>query len=194
MRYLLTLGSNLGDKLENLEFAIARLPEVLEQSSIFISSPVDMEPIAQDFANMAVCVRYDDLPHKLLRLIHEIEDAAGRLRPYRNAPRTLDIDIIYAQDIVVESLDLKIPHPRASERLFVLAPIAEIDQTIASKLAGFEFSLEDCLAGNYASQFIGQSLRRYIELGPRDDLGRIIASQGVLERIENDSRTHDVSD
>ena len=166
MRYLLILGSNLGDKLEKLEFAVARFPEVLEESSIFISSPVEMEPIAQDFANMAVCIRYDDKPHKLLRLIHEIEDAAGRLRPYRNAPRTLDIDIIYAQGVVVESMDLKIPHPRASERLFVLAPIAEIDPTLATELAGFEFSLEDCLAGNYASRFFGQSLRRYIGPSP----------------------------
>ncbi len=159
--YFLGLGSNLGDRAEMLSFGVARLPGVLRSSSIYISSPLEMEASADDFLNLVVEVEFAGDPYQLLRIVQSIENEAGRLRPYRNAPRSLDIDLIYSAGVEIESPDLVLPHPRARRRLFVLVPLAELDPGAASTLAGFDFSLHDFRAGRYAKIYPGQYLKRY---------------------------------
>ena len=160
-RYFLGLGSNLGDRVATLEIAVANLPGMLRASSLYLSSPVDMESSAYDFLNLVVELEFAGEPLELLALAQALEDQAGRLRPYRNAPRTLDIDLVYGAGIAVNSESLVLPHPRAAQRLFVLVPVAELDVAIAGELAGFDFSLERFWAGEYEPSFPGQRLEKY---------------------------------
>lgn len=160
-RYFVGLGSNLGDRVATLEIAVANLPGVLRASSLYLSSPVEMESSADDFLNLAVELEFAGEPAELLGLAHDLEGQAGRLRPYRNAPRTLDIDLIYGAGVALDTESLVLPHPRAAQRLFVLVPVAELDGSTASELAGFDFSLERFWAGAYDSIFEGQRLEKY---------------------------------
>ena len=79
-----------------------------------------------DFVNAVVAVASTLSAVDLLRALHQIEDCAGRQRPYLNAPRTLDLDLLLFGDLVVQSNALVLPHPRMGQRAFVLRPLAEI--------------------------------------------------------------------
>jgi len=135
----LGLGSNLGDKLENLRAALRLLAGAADltegQAGIFpkiraISSLYRTEPVGyreQDwFLNAAAHVATGLSPHELLARLLVIEQELGRVRTIRNGPRTIDLDILLWDDLVLGDSDLIIPHPRLHERLFVLAPLAEI--------------------------------------------------------------------
>ena len=123
------LGTNLGDLGENLHAGLeglrrsALVPEAV--SSVWETEPVDT-PFPQWFWNMVVLVRSDRPPRELLELLLEIERARGRHRSVRNAPRTLDLDLLMAGGLTVEEERLRLPHPRMWERRFVLEPLAEI--------------------------------------------------------------------
>ena len=123
------LGANLGDSratvLQALN-AIADLDGVAltRRSSLYGSAPVDAG--GDDYVNAVVEVQTRLKPHALLAHLHTIEDAAGRHRPFRNAPRTLDLDILLYDRLVLKDADLVIPHPRMWLRAFVLRPLAEI--------------------------------------------------------------------
>ena len=122
------LGSNLGERLVNLEQGIQRLgsfSSVEKISSCYETAPVGYldQP---DFLNMVAALTTELPPHELLRQMKLIEDQMGRKASFRNAPRPIDIDILLYDDIVLESPDLVIPHPRMAERAFVLVPLAEI--------------------------------------------------------------------
>lgn len=123
------LGANLGDAMVTLRTAlidIAALPgvEIVAQSSWYRSAPVDAQ--GPDFLNAVAAMRTTLSPHELLAGLQAIEHRYGRERPYRNAPRTLDLDLLLHGDAVLHSPELTLPHPRAHERAFVLAPLAEI--------------------------------------------------------------------
>ena len=123
------LGANLGDApaaLRSAVQAIAALPgtQVLRCSSLYRSAPVDAA--GPDFFNAVVAVRTTLAPEELLAALQAIEEAAGRERPYRNAPRTLDLDILLIDDLAIRTPTLAVPHPRLRERAFVLRPLAEI--------------------------------------------------------------------
>ena len=131
----LSVGSNLGDKLNNCREGIAaltRLPGIrlVDQSRIYRTEPVDY--LNQDwFINYVVKLETDLNPPALLKHIKSIERAAGRKQDtIRFGPRILDLDILLFNDVVQNDLELIIPHPRMHKRRFVLKPICDIDPEI----------------------------------------------------------------
>ncbi len=123
------LGANLGERdaaLRQAVQAIAALPgtQVLRVSSLYRSAPVDAG--GPDYLNAVaeIATRHD--AHALLAALQAIEHGAGRERPYRNAPRTLDLDILLYGEQCITTLALTVPHPRMHERAFVLQPLAEL--------------------------------------------------------------------
>ncbi|MDM0052094.1 2-amino-4-hydroxy-6-hydroxymethyldihydropteridine diphosphokinase [Variovorax sp. J22R115] len=134
------IGANLGDARETVERAIADLASlpktrVTARSSLYRTAPVDAT--GPDFINAVVELQTELDPHALLAELHRLEAVAGRERPYRNAPRTLDLDLLGHGDAVLETDTLTLPHPRMNERAFVLMPLAEIapDQVSSAKIA-----------------------------------------------------------
>ena len=129
------LGANLGDARRAVTEAIqaiAALPQtsLTRQSSLHGSAPVDAG--GDDYVNAVVEVQTRLEPHALLAALQAIEKAAGRARPYRNAPRTLDLDILLYDQLELSDADLVIPHPRMGLRAFVLRPLAEIAPALVS--------------------------------------------------------------
>jgi 2-amino-4-hydroxy-6-hydroxymethyldihydropteridine diphosphokinase len=123
------LGANLGDPraaVEQALQAIAALPglRLTRRSALYGSAPVDAG--GDDYVNAVAEVQTALDPHALLAQLQSIETAAGRARPYRNAPRTLDLDILLYADTHMTRTELTLPHPRMWERAFVLVPLAEI--------------------------------------------------------------------
>lgn len=123
------VGGNLGDALATVRQALAdlaRLPEtrLLRASSLYRSAPVDAG--GPDFINAVVLLQTRLAPLALLHALQALEQRAGRERPYRNAPRTLDLDVLSYGDLRLDSAELTLPHPRMRQRAFVLQPLAEI--------------------------------------------------------------------
>lgn len=127
-RVVIALGSNVGDRVSHLEFALERMRVFMDElvaSSFIETSPVDVPPQA-DFLN-AVCAGLTDVgPEDLLDRLLAIEAERGRVRPFPGAPRTLDLDLILYGDLVLDTPTLQIPHARFRERSFVLGPLVEI--------------------------------------------------------------------
>ncbi len=124
------LGANLGDAPSALARAIEAIDslphtEVTARSSLYRSAPVDAN--GPDFFNAVVRVSTRLTAPDLLRLLQQLEHAAGRQRPYRHAPRTLDLDLLLYGDARIDSPQLTLPHPRMHERAFVLVPLAQIE-------------------------------------------------------------------
>ena len=124
----LALGSNLGDRMGNLVSAVERLSQkmtIKKVSSVYETEPVYYEE--QPLYFNAVLSAVTELePSDLLRFVKGIESDLGRQHSFRNAPRLIDIDILFYGDLVVQTEELTIPHPGIVERAFVLAPLAEI--------------------------------------------------------------------
>lgn len=123
------LGANLGDPAQALRDAIAllsRLPQTTlsRTSSFYRSAPVDAG--GDDFVNAVVRVDTGLAPHALLQGLQDIEQQFGRERPFRNAPRTLDLDLLLYGDLTIADDLLQVPHPRMGGRAFVLLPLLEI--------------------------------------------------------------------
>ncbi len=129
MKVVIALGSNLGDRAENISKAVSELNKIIEVthlSTIYETDPVG-GPEQPDYLN-AVLIGESELdPADLLTKTLEIESALGRTREVRWGARTLDIDLIIAGDVVSNSEFLILPHPRAHERAFVLEPWLEIE-------------------------------------------------------------------
>ena len=123
------LGANLGEAAAVVASAIDalnRLPDTrLEaRSHLYRSAPVDAQ--GPDFINAVAAVSTRLTAPDLLLALQQLEQRAGRERPYRNAPRTLDLDLLLYGDACIDSPSLTVPHPRMMERAFVLIPLAEI--------------------------------------------------------------------
>jgi 2-amino-4-hydroxy-6-hydroxymethyldihydropteridine diphosphokinase len=123
------LGANLGDARRAVRSAIdaiGRLPgtTVTRASSLYRSAP--LEAGGPDYVNAVVAVETRLGATELLAQLQRIELEAGRTRPYRNAPRTLDLDLLLFGEATVSSARLELPHPRLLERAFVLLPLAQI--------------------------------------------------------------------
>ena len=130
-RAVLSAGTNLGDRLGTLQAcvqAIGRLPDtdVLAISPVYETAPVGGPP-QPDYLNAVLLIRTGLPPRDLLDAIHGLEAGFGRVRAERFGPRTLDIDIICYAGQVSDDPELTLPHPRAHERAFVLAPWHDID-------------------------------------------------------------------
>ncbi len=124
----LGLGSNLGDRRQNLAQAlqfISYQAEIKQVSSIYETEPVGFKE-QSFFLNAVCCVSTKLSPRQLLNLAKKIEANLGRIPSFPNAPRPIDIDILFYGSRVIKSHDLIIPHPRLMERAFVLIPLAEV--------------------------------------------------------------------
>jgi 2-amino-4-hydroxy-6-hydroxymethyldihydropteridine diphosphokinase len=129
---VIALGSNLGERVQRIQGGVAAIedtPEVkiIATSSIYETDPVDAPEGSNDYLNAVVLVDTTLTVHQLLDRALAIEDAFGRERSDKNAPRTLDVDLIVVGQRVADDDKLKLPHPRAHERAFVLLPWYEID-------------------------------------------------------------------
>jgi 2-amino-4-hydroxy-6-hydroxymethyldihydropteridine diphosphokinase len=128
-RIYLSLGSNLGDRVDHIERALACLESagvrILRRSSHYKSAPVDFHPQAW-FVNCVAEAESDLLPLRLLRVCKAVERQAGRRPGVSKGPRPVDIDILLYENVVVRSRELVIPHERMTERRFVLTPLVEL--------------------------------------------------------------------
>lgn len=129
----LSLGSNIGDKKEYLARAIDLLDEkeliaVEKISKLYETSPVG-EVVQDDFYNLALKVSTSYTPLELLRVIQEVEQKLDRVRTVHWGPRTIDIDILFYGDLIMEEAELTLPHKEVFHRLFVLVPLMELLDT-----------------------------------------------------------------
>ncbi len=126
----LGLGSNLGDRLENIQSAMTLLEadgvNILKKSTILETDPVGTVPQGK-FLNAVIKVRTQLSPEMLLSLCQSIEKELGRVRGVPNGPRPIDLDILLYARITMDTPQLKIPHPRMFERDFVMNPLNEIE-------------------------------------------------------------------
>lgn len=126
---LIALGSNLGDRRRTLLRAIDELRRVItivRVSSIHETDPVDASPGSPRFLNMVVAGHTTLTPEDLLARLLDIEQRLGRIRRARNAPRTIDLDLILHGANVRRTRELTLPHPRYREREFVMKPLREL--------------------------------------------------------------------
>lgn len=124
----LSLGSNLGDRLTNLRNAITNLPPKvnhISQSPVYETQPWGYSD-QPDFLNQCIKANTTLEPMELLTLLKETESKLGRKETFRFGPRMIDLDILFYDDLILETPILTIPHPRISERAFILIPLADI--------------------------------------------------------------------
>ena len=138
-RVAIGLGSNVGDRRAHLDYAVARLRALLtnlEASRYYETVPVGVSGPQAMFLNAAVVGETTLSARALLDALLAIERERGRERPYVNAPRTLDLDLILLGSTVVEESGLTVPHPRFRERRFVLEPLAAVAPDLRDPVSG----------------------------------------------------------
>jgi 2-amino-4-hydroxy-6-hydroxymethyldihydropteridine diphosphokinase len=131
----IALGANLGDAKRTIQQTIvdlATLPgtSVVKASSLYQTAPIDSA--GPDYINAVVQVLTGLGPYYLLKQLQNLEQAAGRERPYAKAPRTLDLDLLIYGSAQITSPTLTVPHPRMAQRAFVLLPLAQIAPDLVS--------------------------------------------------------------
>ena len=134
----LSLGSNMGDRQHNLNEALELLSQ---RAKLFeVSSTYDTEPVGNPdqprFLNLAARIQTRLAPLELLSLTKGIEAKLGRVKDKPNSPRPIDIDILFYGDQVIKNRQLTVPHPRLTERAFVLVPLAEIAPKLIHPVSG----------------------------------------------------------
>ncbi|MEI7548102.1 MAG: 2-amino-4-hydroxy-6-hydroxymethyldihydropteridine diphosphokinase, partial [Actinomycetota bacterium] len=122
----IALGSNLGDRERYLRFAVRELGNVVAMSQVFETEPVGGPQDQGAFLNMVVKIETPLDPYALIRHCQRIEANALRQRLVHWGPRTLDVDLLFYDDVHITSEQLTVPHPRIFERRFVLAPLSEV--------------------------------------------------------------------
>jgi 2-amino-4-hydroxy-6-hydroxymethyldihydropteridine diphosphokinase len=133
MRYGIALGSNLGDRLGCLRKAVEEIVMRINRAllvaaaPVYETAPVDCAPGTPSFYNSVIEIEADAEPLEVLHSLQCIEADLGRPNAHlHHAPRTVDLDILYADDFVMNHADLTLPHPRMTQRRFVLRPLADI--------------------------------------------------------------------
>ncbi|MDR3480870.1 MAG: 2-amino-4-hydroxy-6-hydroxymethyldihydropteridine diphosphokinase [Burkholderiaceae bacterium] len=152
------IGANLGDAQESVRQAIDRLSglpktRLVRQSSLFRTAPIDAG--GDDYVNAVACVQTQLDAHELLAQLQAIENEFGRERPYVNAPRTLDLDILLYGNRQIDSASLTVPHPRLTQRAFALIPLLQIDPLIAIPGKGAAHLFAPAVAGQAISKIAG---------------------------------------
>lgn len=128
MRAVVGIGANVGDRLGTMRRAVTRLAraaDVLARSRVYETTPVGGPPQGK-FLNGAVLVEYNGTPLGLLGELLGVEEELGRTRGLRWGPRTIDLDLLWAEDLVVDEPGLAVPHPRLASRAFALAPLLDV--------------------------------------------------------------------
>lgn len=130
MKYVLCIGTNLGNRMDNLEAAVNAINNIPYTDVNRVSSVYETEPVGyarqSNFYNIVVEVKSQYEPNEMLGICLGIESGMGRIRTLRFGPRVIDIDIIFAENEKINSKNLQVPHPRYHERRFVLEPLLEI--------------------------------------------------------------------
>ena len=133
MRTAVALGSNLGDRLENLRAARRQIIELagvrppVFSAGIYETEPVDCEPGASNFLNTVIEFDFEGDPMQLLEELARIEESSGRKRDHpKNVSRRIDIDLLYCGDQQIDNERLQLPHPQMHLRKFVLQPLVDI--------------------------------------------------------------------
>tara|TARA_B100000768_G_C11111593_1_gene303509 strand:+ start:104 stop:586 length:483 start_codon:yes stop_codon:yes gene_type:complete len=126
----IALGSNLEDPVRQITVAISLIAitsdfKVLKKSSFYETSPIGLTN-QPNFINAVIKITSKQSPHNILGELQRIENKSGRIRVKINEPRTLDLDILLIDNLVLDSPSLTVPHPRMHERLFTLMPLLEI--------------------------------------------------------------------
>ena len=127
---MIGLGGNVGDRLATLREAAARVAALpgaraIARSRVYETAPVG-GPAQADFLNAAILVEYMQSAHALLEALHAVEADLGRTRETRWGPRTIDLDVLWIDGVVIDDEDLVVPHPRLAERAFALAPLLDV--------------------------------------------------------------------
>jgi 2-amino-4-hydroxy-6-hydroxymethyldihydropteridine diphosphokinase len=154
------LGANLGSPIEALRHALAAMSDLPGTCIEAISSPYRTAPLdasGPDFINAVVALRTRLAPEVLLQHLLAIEARHGRERPYRNAPRTLDLDLLLHGDHVHSTATLILPHPRLHQRQFVLVPLLELAPLLSIPGLGAARDLSTALCGQVIER-LDQSL------------------------------------
>jgi 2-amino-4-hydroxy-6-hydroxymethyldihydropteridine diphosphokinase len=141
------LGANLGDRTTTLQqalHALAAWEEVLscQVSPFYRSAPVDA--VGPDYINAVACVRTTLDPFALLVVLQTLEQQHGRTRPYKNAPRRLDLDLLLYNDLQLQTARLSLPHPRMQQRAFVLLPLQDLCATLQLNGKSLQALLHHC--------------------------------------------------
>ncbi|WP_019141812.1 2-amino-4-hydroxy-6-hydroxymethyldihydropteridine diphosphokinase [Noviherbaspirillum massiliense] len=144
------IGSNLGDALGNVQRAILRLGQLpgtrlTAQSSLFRTTPIDAG--GDDYINAVAQLETSLTAPQLLQELQSLENEFGRERPYQNAPRTLDLDILLYGEQKITSESLTVPHPRLTQRAFALIPLLQIDPMLTIPGEGPAHSFVPGVAG-----------------------------------------------
>ena len=126
----IAIGSNLGDRMKNIEIALKKMEDyglrIIKKSSIIETEPYGFKEQGK-FLNGVILIETDLDPFELLNLLLNIEKEMGRERKIRWGPRNIDLDIIFYDDLIINTDNLKIPHPDAHNRTYVMGPLSEID-------------------------------------------------------------------
>lgn len=162
MRAYLGLGANLGDRAATLRSAIGSLAEL--GTIVAVSPAYETAPVGYadqpDFLNAVVIVETKLGPLDLLDATQAIENVHGRTRSFPNAPRTLDIDILFLDEKVMSTPRLTVPHPRVTERAFALVPLADVAPDLRDPRTGR--NLHDLAARVAGRQFVRRRADRLI--------------------------------
>lgn len=148
MKAILGIGTNIGDRMQNLRAALdslAKLPgtKIIKASSVYETKPWGYAD-QDNFFNLCVIADTALSPHALLGACLGIEAAIGRVRTFKNAPRVIDIDLLLYEDCEINTEELTLPHPFIRQRSFVLVPLHEITED--DSFFSYDFSAEyaDC--------------------------------------------------
>lgn len=179
-RAYIALGSNLGDRVANLNAALTTLGgsrgvRLLERSSFHDTTPVGGPPGQERYLNAAAAIDTFLDPSALLRLLLNIERQHGRVRGEKDAPRTLDLDLLMFDELIRRDADPIVPHPRMVEREFVLAPLAEVAPEIVHPPSGLRVrELLSRIRGHQPSSFRLDGIRAFVT-GASSGIGKATA-------------------
>ena len=146
-RVAIALGSNLGDRRGHIDYAVASLQSSvagLKVSSYYETEPVGTPDSQSRYLNAAAVGETAMSAREMLDLLHTIERERGRERPFQNAARTLDLDLILYGDTILNEPDLEVPHPRFRDRPFVVDPLKEIAPDLIDPVTGKRIAEMTC--------------------------------------------------